>query len=332
MIRTDPPLVTLSVHEYARELARDVARELDRLPKTLPSKYFYDARGGALFEAITELPEYYLTRTEHALIERFGARLLTEAAGGRTLSEIVELGSGSAEKISALLRSAAELPARRYAALDVNPHALADAARALGERFPALKVTGYVGDFVSDITRLPPAEDRRLIIFLGSTVGNLDPSARHAFFTDIARILGPGDRLLLGLDLVKERRRLIDAYDDSRGITAEFTRNILHVLNRELAADFPADEFVHVPRWNETELRMEAWLRAPARALEVTVRELEMTVSFAPGEELLTEVSCKFTRPGVEKEFRAAGLVLERWWSDEAETFALALAGPAVPD
>ena len=248
---------------------------------------------------------------------------LTEA------DEVFEVGSGSAEKIGLLLQHGGAHAVSAYACVDVNAVALEHAAKDMMHRFPGVDVTSYVGDFVSDLGKVPPAEQgRRLVAFFGSTIGNLDKEARGRFFTDVATMLGTEDWLLLGMDLVKDRDRLRRAYDDSRGVTAEFTRNILRVVNREMDADFPVDAFEHVPRWNETESRMEAWLRA-TRAISVGIKKIGLEVTLVKGEEILTEVSCKFTRESIEPELERAGLRIHRWFTDEPDDFALALVTPA---
>ncbi|MFT5392807.1 MAG: L-histidine N-alpha-methyltransferase [Gammaproteobacteria bacterium] len=321
-----PSIVTLSTHNSQEELARDIVKGMDSSPKAIPSKYFYDEHGGQLFGAITQLPEYYLTRAETALIRRHASTIVARTKA----LEVLEVGSGSAEKICLFLDKAHGHEIGHYASIDINAAALDEAAQDLKAQHPNVSVTGYIGDFISDLSRMPAAAERRLVAFFGSTIGNLDEPARADFFQDVATVLGEQDSFLLGIDLVKDRDVLHNAYNDSQGITAEFTLNILRVINRELSADFPLDGFVHVPRWNESLHRMEAWLRA-TRAMTVKIADVDMTINLAAQEEMLTEVSYKFTRESIEPELGRAKLALTGWYTDEAESFALALITKARP-
>lgn len=320
-----PDLITLSLHDYRIELAQDVREGLTAPTKSLPSKYFYDARGGALFERITELPEYYLTRAEMAALRKHSAEIVALTS----CSEVLELGSGSADKISVMLEQAPAHAIETYCAIDVNPYALQKAGNAFQRRNPGIETIGFVGDFVTDLNKIPPTARQRLVTFFGSTIGNLNESERASFFKDVSQLLRSGDHFLLGVDLVKSRNVLRAAYDDREGITSEFTLNILTVLNRELDANFDVVRFEHVPRWNETHLRMEAWLRA-STTMTITIGKLNLEISFEAGEEMLTEVSCKFTRAMIDAELRSAQLSLNHWYTDADQpgtgTFALALA------
>ncbi len=303
-------------------LARDVRRGLTAAVKWLPPKYFYDDRGSALFEAICDTPEYYLTRAEQAILDRIAGPLLAELRP----TDIVELGSGSGRKTRTLLR--AGLAARetlRYLPLDVDEGMLRRSAAALLAELPALTVRGLVGDF-ERLGRIPLG-DRRLFLFLGSTIGNLEDAPAIALLASLRREMRPGDSLLVGFDLVKDEAVLHAAYDDAAGVTAEFNRNVLAVINRELDAAFVPGEWEHVARWNRDEARIEMHLAAP-RAAEVTIGKLDLTVSFAAGETIHTESSRKFTRPRAEALFLAAGLAPERWELDPTGGFALALAAP----
>jgi len=320
---TDVELVTLSDHDFRSELARDVRAGLTAVPKTLPSKYFYDAHGGELFEKITTLPEYYLTRAEMAALKTHGAEIIALAGA----EEVLELGSGSADKICQMLAHAPEHEIDTYAAIDVNRHALRCAGEAFSQRHPDIDTVAYVGDFIGDLGKVPPTDRPRLVAFFGSTIGNLDETARARFLRDVAQLLGPGDRFLLGLDLVKGRDVLHRAYDDSAGVTAEFTLNILKVINRELDANFPLDAFEHLPLWNESHLRMEAWLRV-TRPVTARIARLNLDVELDRHEALLTEVSCKFTQAMAAQELRQTGLSLQHWFTDATGAFALALAAP----
>ncbi len=320
--RTLPSMTQLSpAADWRSALADDVRAGLTAMPKRLPPKYFYDARGSALFEDITRLPEYYLTRAE--------TEILIDAADAivRRIRpvELVELGSGSSRKTRLLLEAMhRHRTGSRYAPLDVSEDALVGAADALGADYDWLQFDGFVGDFTRDLGRLP-RRGPRLVAFLGSTIGNFGPAARATLLAGLHAGLGDGDRFLLGVDLVKDRATLEAAYDDAAGVTAEFNRNLLHVLNRELGADFPVDAFEHVAFYDQGSARVEMHLRA-GHALRVTFPSLGLEVAFAVGETLHTEISCKFTRPQVERELATAGLRLDAWHEDAERRFALALA------
>ncbi|MER6118032.1 L-histidine N(alpha)-methyltransferase [Streptomyces sp. NPDC001743] len=309
---------TLPADATDAALRADVLHGLTRQPKTLPPKWFYDARGSELFEEITRLPEYYPTRAEREiLIDR--AAEIAAASGARTL---VELGSGSSEKTRHLLDALPEL--HSYVPVDVSESALRGAAEALLEERPALSVHALIADFTAELS-LPDTPGPRLVAFLGGTIGNLLPGERAAFLASVRSLLSPGDTLLLGTDLVKDEEVLVAAYDDAAGVTAAFNRNVLSVVDRELGADFALDDFEHVARWNPREEWIEMRLRA-RRALTVKVPELDLVVSFEAGEELRTEVSAKFRKDGVRGELAAAGLRLSQWWTDSGGRFALSLA------
>lgn len=308
------------VHQAALRdaLADDVRRGLRDRPKSLPPKYFYDAAGSALFERITRLPEYYLTRAEHALLHAHGRVILGEARP----EEIVELGPGSPAKFRRLLATANGTPVRRYVPIDVDGGVLEGSARALLREHPELDVHAVVADFERHLDRLPPATGRRLIAFLGSTIGNLDAAARQRLLVELRAHLGDGDRVLVGMDLVKNLAALEAAYDDAEGVTAEFNRNILRVVNRELRADFTPEAFRHVTRWNDANSRIEMHLAANHRQT-ATIKDLGMTVEVEPGETIWTESCHKFTRVSAEAMLAAAGLSLVSWHTDG--TYALAV-------
>jgi L-histidine N-alpha-methyltransferase len=299
-------------------LADDVRRGLRDHPKSLPPKYFYDAAGSALFERITRLPEYYLTRAEHALLDAHARGILREARS----EEVVELGAGSPAKFRRLLAATNGTRIRRYVPIDVDGGMLEDSARALLRDHPELDVHAVVGDFERHLDRLPPATGRRLIAFLGSTIGNLDAAACRRLLVELRGLLGDGDRLLLGMDLVKNLAALKAAYDDAEGVTAEFNRNILRVVNRELHADFTPEAFRHVARWNDAGSRVEMHLAADHRQT-ATVEDLDMAVAVEPGETIWTESCHKFTRVSAEAMLTAAGLALVSWHTDG--TYALAV-------
>lgn len=304
-------------------MAHDVRHGLTSTPKELPPKYFYDERGSQLFEQITELPEYYPTRAERAILEERSAEIVAAAGEPETL---VELGSGSATKTRHLLdamRDAGCLDT--YVPVDISPEITHETAKALVEEYPELAVRGLVCDFEHDLERIPNGGRRRLVAFLGGTIGNLYPNARREFLTHVAALLEPGDRLLLGTDLVKEPTRLEAAYDDSAGVTAEFNKNVLLVLNRELGGDFDPARFEHVARYDTAASRMDIRLRSLADQA-VRLDGLDLTIRFAAGEEMRTEISAKFTRERLEDIYREAGLLPAGWFTDPARDYALSLA------
>ena len=303
-------------------LANDVRRGLLARPRRLPPKYFYDAVGSGLFDRITRLPEYYLTRAEQVILDARGAALMRALRP----NDVVELGAGSATKIRPLLRAAPRV--RRYVPVDVDETTMAAAADVLIRAFPALRVYGLVGDFERDLVHVPAPMGRRVVVFLGSTLGNLEPPARRRFLRSLRRLLGTGDHLLLGVDLMKDPRVLHAAYDDAAGVTAAFNRNVLHVINRELDADFLPDQFRHVARVNEGARRVEMHLVAE-KAQVVSVRALDLALRFEPGDDIWTESSYKFTRPGVETMLASADLALGSWLTDPDDRFALVVARPA---
>ncbi|GAA1260463.1 L-histidine N(alpha)-methyltransferase [Pseudonocardia aurantiaca] len=302
-------------------LRADARAGLVAVPKRLPPKWFYDARGSELFEEITELPEYFPTRTERALLER-SADSIAVLSGADTL---VELGSGSSAKTRLLLdafRRAGSL--RRYVPQDVSETALRPAMDALAVEYPGLELHGVVGDFTAHLGRLP-ARGRRIVAFLGGTIGNLLPAERAEFLTGLRTALRPGEQFLLGTGLVTDPDLLVAAYDDSAGVTAEFNRNVLRVLNRELGADFDIDAFAHKALWDPDHEWIEMRLVA-GRAMTVTLPAVDMTVRFAAGEEMCTEVSAKFRLPGVRALLADAGFDTIRSWTDQQERMALTLA------
>ncbi len=322
MTLSDPDLdVYLLDTDLTAALLVDARAGLTATPKTLPPKYFYDARGSELFEEITRLPEYYPTRAEREiLVER--ATQIARVTGAKTL---VELGSGSSEKTRLLLdalRDAGTLGS--FTPLDVSASALRDAVDALRTEYPDLHVRGIVADFVNHLEVLPDHGDR-LVAFLGGTIGNFTPPERAPFLAALRERLSPGEWFLLGADLVKSPSVLVPAYDDAAGVTAEFNRNVLHVLNRTLDADFDVSAFSHVAVWDPAREWIEMRLRATG-AQRVHVGGLDLTVDFADGEELRTEVSAKFRRDGLTEELSAAGFGLRHWWTDAEGRFALALA------
>jgi L-histidine N-alpha-methyltransferase len=311
----------LAADSAARALRRDVLDGLTQTPKSLPPKWFYDSEGSDLFDQITRLPEYYPTRAEAQILRDRSAEIAAAAAA----DTLVELGSGTSEKTRMLLNALRDGGfLRRFIPFDVDAGVLRAAGTAIGREYPGIEIEAVCGDFEEHLGKIPRV-GRRLVAFLGSTIGNLTPGPRAEFLATLSDILQPGDGLLLGTDLVKHTGRLVRAYDDSAGVTAQFNRNVLAVVNRELDADFDPAAFEHVARWNAEEERIEMWLRADA-AQRVRIGALDLAVGFAAGEEMLTEVSCKFTADGVAAELAAAGLRRTRWWTDRAGDFGLSLS------
>ncbi|ALC26033.1 MULTISPECIES: L-histidine N(alpha)-methyltransferase [Streptomyces] len=315
-----PFLLTRTLPEDATDAAlrADVLSGLTRHPKTLPPKWFYDARGSELFEEITRLPEYYPTRAEREILEERSEEIAA-VSGART---VIELGSGSSEKTRHLLEALTGLES--YVPVDVSESALTGAAESLLVDHPDLSVHALIADFTGGLA-LPGTPGPRLVAFLGGTIGNLLPEERAGFLHSVRSLLSPGDALLLGTDLVKDEETLVAAYDDAAGVTAAFNKNVLSVVNRELGADFPLDAFDHVAVWNPEQRWIEMRLRA-RRALNVKIRELDLVVPFEAGEEVRTEVSAKFRQEDVREELAAAGLRLAQWWTDAEGRFALSLA------
>ncbi len=300
-------------------LREEVRVGLDSTPKELQPKWFYDERGSALFDEITRLEEYYPTRAERAILAGRAAEIaaLTDA------DTLIELGSGTSEKTRLLLDA---IRPERFVPFDVSEETLRASAATLVDEYPGMAVEGVVGDFERHLGALP-RDGRRLLAFLGSTIGNLPPTTRAMFLRDVAAVLDPGDGFLLGADLVKDPARLVAAYDDARGVTAEFNLNVLRVLNRELDGDLDPAGFRHVARWDPEAEWMEMSLRS-VRPQTARLGALGMTVRFAEGEEMRTEISAKFRRHGLVAELGAAGLAVRRFWTDPDGDFSLVLATP----
>jgi L-histidine N-alpha-methyltransferase len=317
--------VHLDADELNRALRGDVVTGLTADRKWLPPKWFYDARGSELFEQITELREYYPTRTERQILRDRAA----EIARHTRARSLIELGSGYSTKTQLLLDAlTAAGTLETFAPMDVSPTALTDAATRITADYPGLRVHNIVGDITRHLKHLPAGGDR-LVAFLGGTIGNLLPAERAAFLDDVRAVLEPGEHLLLGTDLVKSPSVVVPAYDDAEGVTADFNRNVLRVLNSSLGADFDLDGFAHVALWNaETE-----WIEMRLRArwpMRVTIPGVDLVVDFASGEEIRTEVSAKFRPERVERELAEAGFALDHWWTDRDGLFALSLS-TAVP-
>ncbi|HXV76219.1 MAG TPA: L-histidine N(alpha)-methyltransferase [Candidatus Polarisedimenticolaceae bacterium] len=302
-------------------IAREVREGLTAPAKRLPSKLFYDERGSELFERITELPEYYLTRAEQALLVRYAGRIATLTR----YEELVELGSGSAKKTRTLLEAGlAAGSLRRFVPVDVSVEISEATARTIAEAYPGLAVHAVVADFEADALKVPPGR-RRLVALLGSTIGNFARREAVALLRRFSALLDGDGRLLVGTDLVKDHAVLEAAYNDTQGVTAEFNLNILNVLNRQLDGDFDPDRFEHVAFFNEDESRIESYLKARTRHI-ARLEALGLDVPFAAGELLHTEVSCKYTRESVDSMLGDAGMELSHWFTDERATFALSLA------
>ena len=314
--------VHLQPTDLAAALRSDVLDGLTSTPKELPPKYFYDDRGSRLFDQITRLPEYYPTRCEREILDRCAGRI-AEASGADTL---IELGSGTSEKTRLLLDAmSAGGRLRRFVPFDVSETTLREAAAHVAREYPSLEVRGVVGDFDHHLGLLPGG-GRRLVAFLGGTIGNLTPSERKRFLAELVSTFEPGDGLLLGTDLVKDIGRLEAAYDDSAGVTAEFNRNVLLVVNRALGADFDPACFQHVAFFDLDNEWIEMRLRSRATHVVSVPGCGDLQVPFEAGEEMRTEISAKFRRPGIQAELEAVGLELTEWWTDRAGDFALSLS------
>jgi L-histidine N-alpha-methyltransferase len=304
------------------QLADDVRAGLTAAERTIPPRWFYDARGSRLFDEITRLPEYYPTRAEHGILVVHADDIAADCPA----TTLAELGAGTATKTELLLGALQRRGTLAlYAPLDVDPTTLAETAARIAVRY-GIEVTPIVGDLLD--VELLPRTGRRLVALLGGTIGNLLPAERTRFLTRVAGALDDGDAFLVGIDLVKSRVRLVAAYDDAAGVTAAFNRNVLCVINRELGADFDPMAFEHVAVWNEQAEWIEMRLRA-LRDQVVWIPALELTVPFAEGDEILTEISAKFRLDGFSGELAAAGLEPEGVYVDAARDFALVLAAGA---
>ena len=324
---SDSPPVTVTrlapPADFHALIAADVRSGLTAAKKSLPSKYFYDGHGSKLFEAITELDEYYLTRVETGLLQAQADRIFSTTEA----TTIVELGSGSSEKTRILIAAMERVTGgTHYMPVDISEDAVAWAAEALRGDFPALSIDGMVGDFMEELHLIPPG-DCRLISFLGSTLGNFTIAEQSSFLAEVRLSMAPDDHFLIGLDLVKSPDILIPAYDDAAGVTAQFNRNVLRVINANLDADFDPDGFDHIVRWNEEHRRIEAYLRA-SRPMVAHIKALDLVVSIEQDEEVHTEISAKFDRPHLEEIFASAGLGLSDWVTDPQGWYALAVGVP----
>jgi L-histidine N-alpha-methyltransferase len=315
--------IQISPDDVRQRMRADAISGLLAATKSIPPVWFYDERGSQLFEQITQLPEYYPTRAERRLLEAY-APAIVELSKADTL---VELGAGACEKTRVLLDAMQDLGTlTRYVPFDVSDDFLRDAASALAETYSDLAIHLVIGDFSEHLSAIP-TEGRRMVAFLGGTIGNLDPTQRARFLFDLNCTMSSDDSLLLGTDLVKDPRRLVAAYDDAAGVTAQFNKNVLYVLNEQLGGDFDPDLFTHVALWNEREQWIEMRLRA-TEATDVMLRDAGISVRFEQGEEILTEISAKFTPERLEAELHAAGFVIDSMWGAGEGEFLLTLAHP----
>jgi len=306
-------------------MAEEVRAGLTASPKVLLPKYFYDERGSWLFEKITELPEYYLTRAERSLLKDVVGRV----AEITRPSEIVELGPGSAVKTQALLEAGHAVGTlKRYVPVEVSAAMVEHSAKRLSEAYPWLEIHAVVGDFERHLEKVPAGE-KRLVGLLGSTIGNLPRPDAVEFLKAIRELLDEGGHLLLGTDLVKDREVLEAAYNDSQGVTADFNRNVLRVINRQLGGDFDPEAFEHAAIYNEDRERMEIYLESTG-SQKVRISDLDLEVSFARGERMRTEVSCKYTRSSVGAILDEAGLSLDEWFTGPDRAYAISLSSPAT--
>jgi len=309
----------LTADDLEKALRQDVMEGLTGEPKTLPPKWFYDERGSALFEDITRLPEYYPTRAEREIL----AERAAEIAVATRADTLLELGAGSGEKTRILL-DALGGTLTDYVPVDVSGDFLVAAADQIARDYPALTVRAVVADYEQHLDLLPTG-GRRLIAFLGGTIGNMLPAQRIHFLQGLRETMSPGDTLLFGADLVKDEDRLVRAYDDSLGVTAEFNRNVLHVINSRLGGDFATEAYEHVAVWDAQNEWIEMRLRSTAEQT-VRIEALDLTVPFAEGEEMRTEISSKFREERLRAELGAAALTLDRCWTDAAGDFCLVIA------
>ena len=318
--------ITIAVHTLGRDsrgqLIEDVQRGLSASPKFLQPRWFYDDRGCELFDEITCLPEYYQTRTEMGILQRH-ARGIMELVRP---ASIVELGAGSCTKSRVLIRAAKGMGSLwTFVPFDISEATLRRAASELSAEFDDLTLYCVTGEFDHHLSQIPRF-GRQLIVFLGSTIGNFDGEDAHRFLAEVRRLMRPGDHFLIGADLVKSEADLISAYDDSRGVTADFNRNVLARINNELDADFDLDSFRHEARWNAAEQRIEMHLRSE-RGQTVTIPAADLTARFERGETLRTEVCVKYTRESLEGLLREEGIDPVAWFTDSAQRFGLLLAG-----
>ena len=309
--------------KYQHDIARDARQGLAASQKYIPCKYFYDARGSKLFEDICRLPEYYVTRTELSILKEIAPGIM----GTFTHKDLVELGSGANQKIRILLDAAGESNRAtiRYIPVDISESAVIEASEDLLERYPGLRILGVVADFTYQLD-VVPTERPLMFCFLGSTIGNMSEDESISFLHSVSENMNPADRLLVGFDMVKSRGTMEAAYNDSRGVTAEFNKNVLEVLNNELNANFDPSHFDHLAFFNEANSRIEVHLRAN-RDVSVRLESIDMEVEFKQGETIHTENSRKFTSKSIEDMANHAGLYLQNWYTDPNGWFSLVVMG-----
>lgn len=314
-------------HTFEEDIRNDVYTGLTSEPKKLSSRYFYDTRGSQLFENICLLPEYYQTRTELSILRKAASEII----GSSGYEDLIELGSGENLKVRTLI-DAANAGSIRYVPVDVSESALIEESIELLETYPDLSVTAILADFTRHLEHLP-AEQKKLITFFGSTIGNLDKEQSSEMLKQIARAMTPHDSFLIGIDMVKPLDILESAYNDSQGITSEFNKNILNVINRELNANFNPNDFAHLAFFNKEQKQIEMHLRAN-QPVTVRINNIELEVQFKSGETIRTEISRKFTRKSAEKMFSEAGMEVSRWFTDANEWFSLVelKLSDAMPD
>lgn len=322
LVRVD---VQLGPNDLREALRRDALQGLSSEQKGMSPVWFYDERGSELYEEITRLPEYYPFQVERDLLLASAG----EIAAAADAAVLVELGSGTSEKTRALLTAMRGAPSGLggYVGFDVSEAHLRVAAKGVAEDF-GIEVHAVMGDFHEHLDAVPDSAASRLVAFLGSTIGNLEPDQRRVFLGQVGNLLKPGDHFLLATDLVKSEERMLAAYDDPTGVTAAFNRNLLSVLNRELGASFDASRFEHVALWDAEQSRIEMRLRAISEH-KVELPELDLIISFHKGEEMRTEISTKFTPDQVAAELAGAGMDIVDTWSDAAGDYLLTLARTA---
>ena len=308
--------------DFRAELESDIRVCLAARPKFIPSKYHYDETGSVLFEDITRLPEYYLTRAETRILQEQANEIMKQVKP----DELVELGSGSSTKTRLLLEAMHLTGGSKYVAIEISETALCQAAEALSADYEWLHIEGYVGNYQTDLP-LMKRQGRQLLTFLGSSIGNYTDQTRQEFLGQVGAVLRPGDAFLMGVDLVKDEQTMVLAYNDAAGVTAHFNANMLDMLNRELGADFDVKSFSHAPVWNVEKSGIESYLRAE-REMTVSIPAVDMTIQFQKGEVIFTEISCKFTKEGITRELSEAGLEVTQWYTDTQVPYGLLVATP----
>lgn len=316
-------ILTVEPHAAPATFADDVRDGLGRAQKALPPKYFYDDLGSKLFEAICLLPEYYLTRAEREILETYAHEIVARVPGP---VELVEFGSGSAEKTRVLVAALLERqPELRYVPVDISVAALESSAHAMLDLFPGVRIRAFASDYDGALARLREhGSESRLALFLGSNVGNFDEEGAHAFLTGVRAALRPGDALLLGADLKKSTEVLEDAYDDPVGVTAAFNLNVLGRINRELGADFDLRRFAHRAKYDAADGCVRLHLVSLAEQT-VEIRALGLTVSFSEGETIHTEDSRKYDLDDLSRMARRAGFTRAETWFDAGRRFSSSL-------